>query len=177
MDPNLCRPGLGPFKPRWRLPAIKVLDSIVSQLNATVVVFNQGLHLDTDTLNASEWEALQNASRRLSAEREVRFVWRTSHVSSVPYKPQAEPSADTAEPCSGGPCKMSMERISVEVSAAARHSFELFAAHNITASLRKDDWFDNNPRQPHVRAPANNRIIAALLRQLYPGLNPSPAGD
>ena len=62
---------------------------------------------------------------------------------------------------------MSPERVAIEASEAAAHGFELFPAHEVTLALNAEDWWDDNPTQPHVRAPANNKLVSALVRQLY----------
>ena len=48
------------FAPRWSLSSIDLITNVIAGLNATVVIWNQGFHLEY-VMNADEWEALHKA--------------------------------------------------------------------------------------------------------------------
>ena len=148
------------FKPIFSYNAFDLLEKVVPQLEPTVVVFNMGLHLDTDTLSESEWAALRRVTDKLQTETRARFIWRTTHVSSVVH---AMPNTPDGLKRPG----LSMDRVETEADAAISNGFEILPVHRLTSTLEAEDWWDSNPRQPHLRPRANNLIVSALIKHLY----------
>ena len=148
------------FKPSFSYNAFDLLEKVVPQLDPTVVIFNMGLHLDTDTLSESEWAELRRVTAKLQGEKRARFIWRTTHASSVVH-----PMPDTPDGVRRP--GLSKERVDAEEDAALSNGFEVFPVHKLTSTLEAEDWWDSNPKQPHVRPRANNLIVSALVKHLY----------
>jgi hypothetical protein len=144
------------------LDPVNFLTNVLANLNATVVIWNQGLWLGSRVLNADEWKALHSAVENNLRKQGVRFLWKTTHHSAVdyclpplPFNGQSRPPIDRA-------------RIEAEAKEAGSR-FEVFPAHEVTSQLEAKDWWDGNMKQPHVNPPGNHRLNRALLTQLYGG--------
>ena len=150
------------FAPRWTLDPVNFLTNVLAKINATVVIWNQGLWLGSRVLNADEWKALHSAVENNLRKQGVRFLWKTTHHSAVdyclpplPFNGQSRPPIDRA-------------RIEAEAKEAGSR-FEVFPAHEVTSQLEAKDWWDGDMKQPHVNPPGNHRLNRALLTQLYGG--------
>ena len=148
------------FAPRWSLSSIDLITNVIAGLNATVVIWNQGLHLEYP-MNAEEWKALHKAVENNLQKRGVRFVWKTTHLSARPHG---------LPPSWSGHRRPKVDRSRIEAEAKEAGSrFEVFRAHEVTVQLEAKDWLDNDMKQPHVNPPGNHRLNAAMLQQLYGG--------
>ena len=151
------------FAPRWSLSSIDLITNVIAGLNATVVIWNQGLHLaDGGALQADEWEALHSAVKNTLQKQGVRFIWKTTHLSGLDY---------CLPPTPEGQSRPGVDRARIEAEAEQAGSrFEVFPAHEVTAELEAKDYWDNDMRQPHLNPSGNHRLNAAMLKQLYGGM-------
>ena len=70
------------FAPRWEFNSIDLITNVIAGLNATVVIWNQGLHL-AGAFQADEWKALHSAVENHLQKQGVRFIWKTTHLSGL----------------------------------------------------------------------------------------------